>query len=78
MKDNECVACGSKDPVGGVNEYHMNFGKDRKALCRLCACTKSGLAYEFPESYPNADILFTICRVGNEILKCLNQFTTMK
>lgn len=38
-------------------------------LCRLCASTLAGNAYDYPEQYQGqAAVLKTICYVGNTIL----------
>lgn len=42
-------------------------------LCRLCASTMSGNALQYPRQYPQAEVLFTICHVGNAIIDAIKE-----
>ena len=46
---------------------------EQKWLCRLCESTPCGAAVTFPKQYPEANVLRTICYVGNVILAALEQ-----
>jgi hypothetical protein len=71
-KPDECDAChfetkaltyyGRERPLRGEREH--------KWLCDLCASTNSGNTLEYPEQWPDrsADVLRTVCYVGNVIL----------
>lgn len=69
----QCQSCGSTGvPLTAYTSFRMSRLKGAsKILCALCANTKAGNAHEYPEQYPDRDVLQIICYVGNEILKAL-------
>lgn len=50
----------------------MSERNTHKWLCILCASTMAGNAFEYPEQYPERDVLQAICFVGNAILANLS------
>lgn len=48
-------------------------GREKRWLCALCASTPCGNAATFPNQYPDAKVLQTICYVGNVILAALRR-----
>jgi ribosomal protein L37AE/L43A len=67
-----CHSCGFK--TMSLRAYRASELGSRKHnthmwLCLLCASTLTGNAYEYPDQYDNADVLKTICFVGNTILE---------
>lgn len=77
----QCDACHFKTPL--VKPYRnqrvgMGFRTDPETgthvwFCHLCAETLSGNARQWPEQYANADVLNTLCYIGNAILRELSQ-----
>jgi ribosomal protein L37AE/L43A len=61
----ECESCHYETPA-------LTYSADRILrsiwLCDLCAGTLAGNAAKNPVAYPHADVLRTICYVGNVIL----------
>ncbi len=51
-------------PATGIDGKHTNF-------CLLCASTRAGIAYWHEHARGNADVLYTICFIGNAILDAL-------
>ena len=72
-----CECCGFK-PVE-VESYRQNRSRFRAEprmarLCRLCAGTMAGNAFEYPEQFSegrSGDVMRTICYVGNAIIESL-------
>lgn len=73
-----CHSCGFKNVATAEYPHRIELGRSEafnianldkpKLLCQLCAGTMTGNALDYPSQYPNADVLKTICYVGNAIL----------
>ncbi len=61
----DCDSCGYPAPLATFQSAPTN---EPKTICELCAGTYAGSALDYPSQYPNADVLKTICHVGNAIL----------
>lgn len=74
-KPEECCSCGFKTEE--LEEYGPTaFQKPARTkwMCLLCASTMAGNAYDYPDQYrENADVLKTICFVGNTILRAIGE-----
>lgn len=71
-KPEYCDACGFETTE--IKEYRLHRNvpdEDYAWFCELCVSTYSATAYEYPLNFPGreADILLTICYVGNLILQ---------
>ena len=71
QKPEACYACGFE--TSELNDYKTSNMPEEESmwLCGLCASTMSGTAYQYPNNFPDrsADVIHTICYVGNLILK---------
>ena len=71
----ECHACSfdfGKDAINKLTWYEMRTKTSgRSLLCFLCANSQAGSAHEYPQQFTDGSILFTICSVGNAILKAI-------
>ena len=73
---NEKDMCDCCKYVGAdLKEYDVFFasflaktGQTTKSLCRLCADSMAGIAYEYSDQYPNSQLYGVVCHVGNVIL----------
>lgn len=69
----ECECCGFDTPVGGVKDYSGRFDSEGKRvpqwLCVLCASTSASTYHEYHKE--GADLLATVCYVGNQIRRDL-------
>lgn len=75
-KPEECNSCGFKlEELRAYASTRYLFsgrsGPSHKWLCGLCAGTMAGNASEYPEQYPEHQVLATICYVGNAILAAI-------
>lgn len=71
-EEDECDSCGFQGPTEAYpRRNHKLGGGGDKRLCVLCAGTHAGNALEYPDQYPNAEAMRTICYVGNVILKAI-------
>ena len=65
-----CDAC--LHETAPLKSYAMNRNApvftEKKWLCYLCASTFAGVAFEYPEQYPDRKTMYSINYVGNEIL----------
>ncbi len=62
----ECDSCGFKTEA--VTECPDLAKAEPPWYCELCKSTHAGVAHQYPSQYQNADVLRTICYVGNVIL----------
>lgn len=56
----------------GALASSSEFRPAHKWLCSLCANTYAGSAVQYPRQYPERNVLFTICYIGNAILQKLD------
>lgn len=73
-KPEECCSC--RFQTEELTEYDPPFMSKRttKWLCRLCASTMAGNAYDYPDQYRGqTDIMQTVCFVGNTILRAIGE-----
>lgn len=75
MSDDEYITCQGCGFEGAELKVYKTQRLDRtapdKRLCMLCASTMVGDSIDYPEFYPNAEIMKCICFVGNKILAAL-------
>jgi len=77
----ECYSCGFETELKPYDLSHRRRIGTRPSLeadpeewdrwlwlCKICASTPCGNAYEYPEQYPNRSTLETIAYVGNLLL----------
>jgi hypothetical protein len=64
----DCDSCDYPAPLAAFDPALLADSREPKLLCELCAGTAAGHALDYPSQYPNADVLKTICHVGNAIL----------
>lgn len=48
-------------------------GTPGKRICQLCADTMTGRSLQYPNQFPHADVMKTICHVGNAILAAIEK-----
>lgn len=57
------------------NEFRRDVTEEAKTilLCELCANTPAGTAKQYPDQFPQANVLQTICFIGNALLDALER-----
>ena len=69
-----CEAC--QFETGALTRYdkYRNFPEKEefKWLCEICASTMAGTAYEYPDQYPNREVMFMMAWCTNRILAAID------
>lgn len=77
-KTPECECCGWETAdleevdcyarISGLGPFSPDDEKVFAWMCRVCRSTAAGRAYQFPDHYPNADVLQMIAWSTNRIM----------
>ena len=67
MREKEyCDSCGYE--TDNLTTYRDYPAEEKVRLCNVCASTKAGNAQQYPNQYPNRDVLEMIAYTTNMIL----------
>ncbi len=58
LEETECESCGYKGVK--LKSYQLYGEQEPSLLCRVCASTRAGNAYQYPNQYPNGDVLMML------------------
>lgn len=67
-----CEACGFvADHAEDLEQFHKGppmsamGGEEERILCNICFTTFAGNAHQYPEQYPNRDVMFLVANLTN-------------
>lgn len=69
----ECDSCGFKTKLTEYVRSGLKYPGEKKRLCNICGVTLVGAVIDYPDCYPNEDVLRMIGYVGNMILAAIEK-----